>query len=91
MLRGAPDHVLRCLSAAADEDNTAAMSILDIAVTSGYSLTAVEYSVKQLERHGYIRIEHGGPRRPNRYTILPPVPQRQRVAREMARAVGLVE
>lgn len=88
MLRGAPDYVLRCLRDSAGDGDSAAISMLQLAVSAGYSLTAVEYSIRLLEEHGYIRIERGGPRCPNRYHILPP---RQRVAHDAVRAVGMFE
>lgn len=86
-LRGAADHVFQTICTSIESGKNS-LSMLDISVESGYSLQAVQYSIKQLERLELIQIQRNGRSRPNSYSI---VSQQARQTRLVARVVGLIE
>lgn len=84
--RTATDNVFKTIRQQIADGKTG-ISLLKLAVESGYSVPTVQKAVRELERMAYIRVERGGPRRASRYEL---VPEDRRRIIQMGQALGLI-
>lgn len=84
--RGAAGHMLRVLKEQIAAGNTD-LSLLDLAVLSGYSLPTVHAAVRQLEADSYISRQFAGPHRCTRYALISEDRRRVIIA---GQAIGLL-
>jgi len=87
MSRGAARYVLNCIKKEIALGNNA-ISYQYISDQTHYSEPTVQNAVKMLEHEHFIRVERGGSRRPNRYTV---VSEERRRTLSVAKLIGLIQ
>ena len=86
MSRGATRYVLNCIKKEIAIGNNA-ISYQYISDQTHYSEPTVQAAVKTLEHEHFIRVERGGSRRSNRYTV---ISEERRKTLSVARLIGLI-
>lgn len=86
--KGAAGHVLALLIEKADPEGRVTMSLLDLAVESGYTVQTIQTAVRNLEANRYVFRHQPDPRRATCYELVPGQLRRAIIAGEL---VGLLQ